>query len=340
MSPDESALAARATAAAGDIVDISDTEIRGLDRETVRSLSQRSDSRGLAQLAAHLALLAAAGWLVWLARGSVWLLVAIPLYGVVLNVLFCALHESIHRTPFATRWLNDAVAWLCGALLLLPPEYFRQFHYAHHRYTQDPRRDPELAQPSPDRLGIYLWRATGIPNWRKRLTITLRHALTGRVPEPFITAERRPGIVREARILWTVYLSVFVVSLMWRSSAGLLFWIVPLVIGQPFLRLFLMAEHTGCPLSDEMFENTRTTYTNRAVRLLVWQMSYHVEHHAFPSVPFHALANVNALVRPRIAIAAPGYVAVHKGLIAGYRNDRPRPAGGGLAGVAEQDRIC
>lgn len=300
-------------------MDIADLEIRGLDRETVRKLSRRSDARGLAQLAVHLTLLTITGFLIWLARGSGWLVAAIPLYGIALNFLFCPLHESIHRTPFATRWLNDALSWVCGALLLLPPEYFRCFHYAHHRYTQDPNRDPELVQPNPITLGAYLWKATGVPNWHKRLTVTLRHALTGRVAEPFISAKQRPSIVREARIVWALYLTVLVVSLLYRSHTVFLFWILPLIVGQPFLRLFLMAEHTGCPLNDDMFRNTRTTYTNGAVRLLVWQMCYHVEHHAFPSVPFHALANVNSLIRSRIAITAPGYLVVHKSLVAGFR---------------------
>ena len=74
-------------------------------------------------------------------------------------------------------------------------------------------------------------------------------------------------------------------------------------------------EHAGCALSDNMYENTRTTYTNAAVRLLAWQMPYHVEHHAFPAVPFHALSQVNALVRDRIEVSAPGYLALHRALI-------------------------
>jgi len=105
------------------------------------------------------------------------------------------------------------------------------------------------------------------------------------------------------------------VSVAFHSLDALIFWLLPLLAGQPFLRLFLMAEHTGCPFVDDMFANTRTTYTNAAVRLLTWRMSYHVEHHAFPSVPFFALSTVNALVRDRIAIAARGYLRVHIDLL-------------------------
>ena len=287
----------------------------GLDRATIQALSQRSDWRGLGQLGLHFALLGGTGYLIWASRGGPWLAPAIALHGVVLDFLFCALHESIHRTAFASRWLNDAVAFVCGVLLLLPCDYFRLFHFAHHRFTQDPLKDPELSGKKPSSIGAYLWLASGLPNWWKRLTVTLRHALTGQVPEPFVPPPKCPAIVREARVVWAIYAAVALISLiLWRADA-LLYWVLPAIAGQPFLRLFLLAEHTGCAFDNDMFANTRTTYTNAAVRFLTWRMSFHVEHHAFPSVPFHALAKVNMLVRDRIAVVGYGYLAVQRALV-------------------------
>ena len=199
-------------------MDIDAIAIRDLDRETVRRLSQRSDARGFLQLGIHAGVLFATGFLVWASRGHLWLAPAIVLHGLVLNFLFCALHESIHRTAFASRWANDLVASVCGALLLLPREFFRFFHFAHHRFTQDLARDPELAQPSPATLASYLWRASGMPNWHKRFTVTLRHALTGHVAEPFVPPDKYPLIVREARILWACYLGVALVSLYFQRA--------------------------------------------------------------------------------------------------------------------------
>jgi fatty acid desaturase len=295
----------------------SDAMVSGcIDRETLRRLSRRSDTHGLRQLAAHLGLLLATGALVWASRGHAWLALAVILHGIVLSFLFCALHESLHGTAFASRWLNAAVAWICGALLVLPPEYFRCFHFAHHRYTQDPARDPELAVPSPARLGAYLWRISGIPYWHDRLTVTLRHALTGRATEAFIPAAKSSAVVREARILWGCYVAVAAGSLYLRTADALIYWVLPAIVGQPFLRLFLLAEHTGCAFSDDMLANTRTTYTHAALRWLAWRMPYHAEHHAFPSVPFHALRQVNALLLgSRAGVTAPGYLAVHRQLL-------------------------
>ena len=286
-----------------------------LSRDTVRRLSRRSDSRGLLQLGLHIGLLCATGFVVWTSRGHAWLAGALVLHGIALCFLFCALHESIHRSAFASRWLNDVVAWTCGALLMLPPEYFRSFHSAHHRFTQDPARDPELAVAGPSTLAAYLWRVSGLPYWHDRLSVTLGHALTGRVRESFVASERGASIVREARILWALYLCVFATSLYWHRTEALVYWAIPAVLGQPFLRLFLLAEHSGCAFSDDMLENTRTTHTNAAVQWLTWRMPYHAEHHSFPSVPFHALPQLHALIGQRVRVTAPGYLALHRELL-------------------------
>jgi fatty acid desaturase len=300
-------------------VDIDAIPATRLDRDTVRGLSVRSDAKGLVRLGAHLALLALTGTGVAWADDTAWLILAIPVHGIVLDFLFCPLHETVHGTPFKSRWLNDAVAWLAGPLLLLPPNYFRLFHFAHHRFTQERGRDPELAAGKPASAAALLWHISGLPNWRTRLKVTLRHALLGRVPEPFIPPDRQRGIVREARVVWAIYLVIAAASLAGHSDAALIYWILPAMAGQPFLRLFLLAEHTGCPYTAEMFANTRTTYTNRAVRLLTWNMPFHVEHHAYPSVPFHALPAANRLVRDHIQVAGAGYLRVSAAHFANLR---------------------
>jgi hypothetical protein len=233
------------------------TDPGGLDRETLRRLSRRSDVLGIRQIALHALLLAGTSTLVFAARGRLWLPPAMLLQGIALDFLFCALHETVHRTAFASRRLNDAVAWVAGALLLLPPEFFRAFHFAHHRFTQDAQRDPELARPPPATLRAYFWLISGIPNWTKRLTVSLRHAITGQVREPFVAAGKRAAVIREARILWGVYAAIFAASVLFRSQAALIYWIVPAMLGQPFLRIYLLAEHAGCGASDDPYANTR-----------------------------------------------------------------------------------
>jgi fatty acid desaturase len=292
------------------------------ERAELLRLAARSDAKGLCQLGGHLCALLATGALVWAARGTLWLLPAMVGHGILLVALFAPLHESIHWTAFRSRRLNDAVAWPCGALLLLPPGYFRAFHFAHHRHTQDPARDPELAAPKPRTLREYLWHVCGLPYWRERVCTTLRHA-RGHVTEPFIAPRGRPAVVREARLLLGVYLLAALAALASWSPALLDLWIGPALLGQPFLRAYLLAEHTGCPLVASMLENSRTTRTLAPLRRLAWNMPYHAEHHACPALPFHALPAAHRLLRARVAVQASGYVAVHREILAGLAPGRP-----------------
>lgn len=290
-----------------------------IDTAALKALSGRSDAKGLAQLAGHLAALGLSGSLVGLAWGGPWIAPAWALHGLILAFLFAPLHETIHRTAFRTRRLNDAVAWACGLVLALPPDYFRAFHFAHHRHTQDPARDPELATAKPDGWAAYLSHVSGLPYWRCQIASTLRHA-AGRVDEAFIAPGQRPAIVREARVVLAAYAAVAAASIALQSGAAVVFWIAPVVFGQPALRLYLLAEHTGCPLVADMLRNSRTTRTNRLVRRLAWNMPYHGEHHTYPALPFHALPAAHALLRPHLALVAPGYVAVHREIVGGFRN--------------------
>ena len=294
------------------------------ERATLRSLAARSDRRGLLQLTGHMGALAATGMLMAQTWGSLWLAPAMLLHGILLAFLFAPLHETIHRTAFRRRWLNDATAWLCGLSVALPPDYFRAFHFAHHRHTQDPLHDPELAVPKPDSRWAYLRHVSGLPYWRSRLTTMVRHA-SGRVDEPFIDARLRPRIVREARLYLAVYAGALIVPVAAGSPAVLVAWLIPALIGQPFLRCYLLAEHTGCPMVANMLENTRTTRSLAVVRRLAWNMPYHAEHHAYPSLPFHALPGAHRLLKDKISIQAPGYVAVNREIFEGLR-ERPQTA--------------
>lgn len=47
------------------------------------------------------------------------------------------------------------------------------------------------------------------------------------------------------------------------------------MIGQVFLRNYLLAEHTGCPNEGDVYAITRTILFNRWVRFFSWNMPFH-----------------------------------------------------------------
>ena len=42
----------------------------------------------------------------------------------------------------------------------------------------------------------------------------------------------------------------------------------------------------------------RTVYMNPVLRFLYWNMNYHIEHHMFPMVPYHALPKLHEEMKP------------------------------------------
>jgi hypothetical protein len=84
------------------------------------------------------------------------------------------------------------------------------------------------------------------------------------------SSEPAPAAIVSARLLLGLYLLAAVGSIALSSAALLYLWVGPALLGQPFLRLYLLAEHTGCPLVASMLENSRTTRSLAPIRRLAW----------------------------------------------------------------------
>jgi fatty acid desaturase len=250
-----------------------------------------------------------------LTRDSVWLIFTLPFYSALLIFLFAPLHETLHFTVFKTRWLNNLVAAVTGFLLLLPFQNFRAFHYAHHRHTQNPELDPELLDMKPLLHRHYWLYLTGLPTWWQSLVSIWRHA-AGTVDESYIEQRHHKTIIKEARIHLAGYALLLLFSVLWSSGALWWYWILPALVGQPMLRLYLLAEHSGCDFSDNMLENSRTTYTTPWLNFLAWNMPYHAEHHYLASVPFHALPALHAYTGQHVKHKGAGYYRVNRDIAA------------------------
>ena len=280
------------------------TFLKALSAEEKAALTETEDAAGLWHLAGHLGLILACGALIAVKVPLWWAL--LPVQGVLIVFLFTLEHECTHKTPFRSPALSDWVGRLCGLFLVLPFEWFRYFHLAHHRHTNIPGLDPELASEKPETVAQWLWHVSGLPYWAAgaRLMAAL---VMGRAEGDYLPQSAKPRIVREARGMAVLYLGL-AVTLIW-SPLILWVWVVPVLIGQPALRLYLLAEHGDCPRVADMFENTRTTFTNRIVRFLAWNMPYHAEHHVFPAVPFHRLPALHVRMREHLKVTAEGYGA-------------------------------
>ena len=289
------------------------------DEERLR-LTKRSDIAGLWMLASHIAGLALTGF--WIFSGATGWQLAMVLHGIQIVFLFTLLHETVHETPFRTRWLNTVVGLTCAFVVLLPPVWFRYFHLAHHRHTQDPELDPELQRARSDTLTGYLCEVTGLPVWWAHIRTLCANAL-GTHDYPYVPPSAYNRVTYEARIMLTAYAIIASCCFFFGFTGLLYLWIGPVLLGQPFLRLYLMAEHGRCPYVSNMLENSRTTYTTKLVRWLAWNMPYHAEHHTYPQVPFHKLPEFHEIAKDQIAILGNGYSGFHQDMLKELGSEKP-----------------
>jgi fatty acid desaturase len=289
-------------------IDMTAPTDRVLGHDELRELQTRSNAPGAIRLGVHVACLIAAGW--WVAASTGWMtLAAVFAFGLVQVALFAPAHETMHQTAFASRRANAMVGWATSAPSLLNARFYTAFHLAHHRHTQIPGLDPELFSPPPETVWQYAVRVLGWPFWRLRLLVVFDGWRGDLSRYPYVTAAAAPVIIRDVRAMSLVMIGGAAASaLLFGWTTPLLFWIGPQLLGQPLLRAYLLAEHTGCTHDRNGLTNTRTTLTNGLVRLLMWNMPFHAEHHMYPSIPFHRLPDAHVAMRTRLGVLQPGYV--------------------------------
>ncbi|MFQ6538815.1 MULTISPECIES: fatty acid desaturase [Aphanothece] len=287
-----------------------------IERQALAELNGLRDGPAVVRLAVHLLTIVLTG-LVWRQSGLplIWRAAGLVLNGIALATCFAPLHECCHRTAFRNRSVNDSVAWLAGLLSFYNATFYRRYHQWHHRFTHQPGRDPELEDPVPTTLGGYLLELSGWNWWSGKLRGYGRLLWGDLSALPYLSPEVIPEVRRSVRLQFLVYGVVLALSCI--HANGFLFWswLLPLAVGQPFLRFVLLAEHSGCSFSSDGLANTRTTLTAAPVRWLMWNMPFHAEHHLYPSIPFHALPAAHHWVAPQLRHLAPGYLAVHRKLL-------------------------
>ena len=302
---------------------VAQTSNQILAPQELNVLNTKSDLKGSVQLAGHLAVMVGSGYL-WATNISSfsdrWFIAlpALVLYGFSFAIMFAPLHEASHRTVFTNNRANDALAWFAGLLSFYNSTFYRLYHKWHHRYTQIPDKDPELSDRKPTNLSEYMIEISGITWWIGKFR---RHFLTaiGNLENcPFIPESSRAEVIRSNRLQLLVYAIAIAISIYFQQPWFITYWMLPLTVGQPILRILLLAEHTDRPNTDNMLANTRTTLTLAPLRFLIWNISFHAEHHLYASIPFHQLAAAHEKLGSHFECVEDGYVKVHRQIIANF----------------------
>ena len=124
-----------------------------------------------------------------------------------------------------------------------------------------------------------------------------------------------------------IYAAVILTALALGSWLPLLLIGLPRIYGSWHMVMCGHLQHAG--LADNVLDhrlNSRTVYMNPISRYVYWNMNYHIEHHMFPMVPYHALPRLHALIKgdlpPPNTSILDAYVEVYRSV----RQQRSIPA--------------
>ena len=287
-----------------------------LPRSVLAELNHGRDLPGVIRLLSHLCTIGVGGW--------IWSNTQLPLFlrlvgllasGVGLATAFAPLHECCHRTAFRSRRVNDAVAWCAGLLCFYNSTFYRRYHQRHHRYAHQIGLDPELEDGQPSTPWFYVLEISGWNWWTGKMR-SFYSLLFGDLSNlTYLNPEVIPQVRRSVRWQFTIYAVVGLLSVIDGNGFLVWNWLLPLAIGQPFLRFVLLAEHSGCSFESNGTTNTRTTLTNPFVAWQMWNMPFHAEHHLYASLPFHSLPSAHRWIGPELKHLDPGYLFVHRKLL-------------------------
>ncbi|SIO06459.1 fatty acid desaturase family protein [Vannielia litorea] len=272
-----------------------------IPRKGMKALMQRSDQPAIRDtfiLFGCMILFAGLGIALWPSWWSApfWLAYGV-LYGSSMDARW---HECGHGTAFKTRRYNDWLYQVASFCMIRNPHTWRWSHARHHSDTIIVGRDPEIALMRPPDLLRLALNVFGIVDawngWGRML-----YNAAGKVhPEEadFIPEQEQPKVIRVARIWVAIYAATILLAVLTGSILPLMVIGLPRLHGAWHHIMTGVLQHGG--LADNVIDhrlNSRTVYMNPVSRFIYWNMNYHVEHHMFPMVPYHALPKLHEMIR-------------------------------------------
>ena len=211
-------------------------------------------------------------------------------------------HECGHGTAFKTRWMNDVVYQIACFMIMREPdglalEPHPASHRHHHRRPRpgDRRRCGRRTSSS---IVLNLFGLSAAPG---DLASMVRHA-SGRLTaeeKTFVPEMERPKVYRTARIWLAIYAAVDRRCAVTSGSWLPLMLIGPAAVLRRLAHVIVRPHPARRPCRGRARPPAELPHhlMNPVFRFLYWNMNYHVEHHMFPMVPYHALPELHEEIK-------------------------------------------
>lgn len=220
---------------------------------------------------AGIAAFALAAWLGW------WWITPLVMFGIFVAVVTVT-HDVVHRSIGLGRRQTEWALLLLGAVLLESGHAYRATHLQHHRLFPS-EEDPEGYPAELSFTGAVLYGPVFLIRlwwWAYQRSGPRRAWLLAEASLP-------PAALAAGALLWPI-------------TPGLLAYAVMAIAGSwvyPLLTVYL--PHHG--YGDTPLTQTRTL-RGRVIPAMFLELTYHLEHHLYPQVPSHHLAELARRLDP------------------------------------------
>ncbi len=284
-----------------------------LNNQELRQLSQISGFRSTLQIFMDWGLLLTIYVLNLIYPHPVTIILSLPFMARQQMALLVLMHDGSHSRLYSKPWLNDLMTqFFTGGPVFFSLKLYRKTHLKHHRHPLEPD-DPDISLTG------------GFPISAKSLRRKLLRDLSGisyfkfmshffklkRSQKAKAKQEAAPRQRSDSFFLSNAFLvpsgllingSLFAMA--YFSGHPLLYfvlWWLPLItILQVYLRIRGITEHAGYQPGPDQLALSRTVISPcETFFFSPNSVNYHIEHHAYPSIPFYNLPKAHALMSER-----------------------------------------
>lgn len=224
---------------------------------------------------------------------SPWL--AMPILAVLTYMSYTPLHEAVHGNIHGgddrRQWLNDLCGYAVAPLIAVPYQSHRFEHFTHHRYTNQPDKDPDFVVSGIGRGPVSAVVTVLRFFWLQNSFFARKHWQTASIKER------------------SIYCAELLVSVGWRvtflvavDQPGAVFVVLLGYLLGGFFTAYWFAYRPHLPYQEpKRYRNTNSLIMPRWMKPVEWfwlGQNLHSIHHLFPRVPFYRYHTLHREIEP------------------------------------------
>jgi beta-carotene hydroxylase len=232
------------------------------------------------------------GFSVWLSLFPLTILDVVPLWAafivsyLITTAGYVTAHEAMHSTigrKGTKAWFwNELTGQLSMIPLMFPFSIARVTHLQHHRFPNDPIRDPDYPDSAPN-LRAALWKA-----WLNRQPgkTAQTHHIKRVLLEEIGTPEAKRALKETALMQLAGTLFFIGMALAGYAMEVAMVWWLPRWLGLIHTHVFFSWETHFPHGGRSRYDNTRIFRSSVGSVLSMW-IEFHLVHHLYPNIPMH-----------------------------------------------------